>query len=168
MPVPTKTAGVVPGSSWWNQRMTRDTRSNTALEVHSRHTRVEPATGWRCRRRRTNDWGQRRERSPVSLSLRTPPAHCLMIGLITDTLDLISKQGRRQSHSRALPTSFSNSHCAPEHGPSASVNGQCWQPSAQGQVPFSPLLHQRPSNALIPFSHVRLIPFAFVCRGGVT
>ena len=118
--------------------MTRDACSNAALEVHSRCTRVEPATGWRCRRRRTNDRGRRRERSPVSLSLRTPPAHCLMIGLITDTFDLISKQGWHQSHSRVLPISFSNSHCAPEHGPSASINRQCWQPSAQGRVPFSP------------------------------
>jgi len=45
-----------------------------------------------------NDRGRRRERSLVSLSFRTPPAHYLVIGFITDNFDLISKQGRRQSH----------------------------------------------------------------------
>ena len=84
-----------------------------------------------------------------------------MIGLITDTFDLISKQGWCQSHSRVLPTSFSNLHCAPEHGPSASVNGQCWQPSAQGRVSLFPLLHQRPSNALIPILPYLLNPLHF-------
>ena len=76
----------------------RDARSNVALEVHSRRTRVEPAKGLTLQEEEDIDWGQRRGRPLVSLSFQTPPAHYLAIKLITDTFDLISKQGRRHTH----------------------------------------------------------------------
>ena len=122
--------------SWWNQRMTRDARSNAALEVHSRRTRVEPATGWRCRRRRIMT-GDDAKSAPLShFHFRTP---CLMIGLVTDTFDLISKQGRRQSHFQGVVHFPFQIRILPlSTDPRPASTGSVGNPALKAECSFSP------------------------------